>query len=285
MRNWMFAIVCVFLLAGCQQKKEENKEQNQMNNLRDSLAQIINQKDSELNDIMGTFNDIQEGFRQINEAQGRVNLNSADAEKMSKDDILENLNFIQRTMQLNKERIARLKEQLKNSSFNAEKLNATIEELQKEMKDKQQQVDDLTAQLKEKDIKIEAQGVQITNLNRNVTELTSQNEQKAQTMASQDRELNTAWYVFGTKKELKEQGIIKSGDILKSSTFNKDYFTKIDVRVVKSIKLYSKSAKLMTSHPAGSYSLTPDGQKQYTLYITNPSTFWSISKYLVILVK
>lgn len=41
----------------------------------------------------------------------------------------------------------------------------------------------------------------------------------------------------------------------------------------------------MTSHPAGSYSLEKDAQGQYILRITNPQTFWSVSKYLVIVVK
>ena len=69
------------------------------------------------------------------------------------------------------------------------------------------------------------------------------------------------------------------------SNFNKSYFTKIDIRVDKEIKLYSKSAKLLTTHPAGSYTLTQDANKQYVLQITNPEIFWSTSKYLVILVK
>ena len=138
---------------------------------------------------------------------------------------------------------------------------------------------------KARDIKIAEQETKINSLDKEVNELTTSNEEKAETVAKQEKELNTAWYVFGTKKELKEQRIIESGDVLKNKDFNQDYFTKIDIRVVKSIKLYSKSAKLLTSHPADSYKLEIDGQKQYTLYITNPQQFWSVSRYLVILVK
>ena len=87
-----------------------------------------------------------------------------------------------------------------------------------------------------------------------------------------------------TKKELKEQNILDKGEVLQSN-FNKDYFTKIDIRIDKEIKLYSKSAQIMTSHPAGSYTLQPDANKQYVLRINNPEAFWSTSKYLVVLVK
>lgn len=91
--------------------------------------------------------------------------------------------------------------------------------------------------------------------------------------------------MFGTKRELREQRILQRGDVLKSNDFNKDYFTRIDLRVTRTIRLYSKSAKLMTSHPASSYSLDKDAQGQYTLRITNPQAFWSVSKYLVITVN
>ena len=41
----------------------------------------------------------------------------------------------------------------------------------------------------------------------------------------------------------------------------------------------------MTSHPAGSYTLQRDANKQFVLRISDPDTFWSTSKYLVVLVK
>lgn len=283
MKKILLPLICICMLTAC--SEESKRQETRAEAVRDSLMQVINQKDAELNDIMGTFNDIQEGFREINLAQGRVNLNGPGSEKMAKENIMENISFIQRTMQLNRERIVRLQQQLKTSTINADKLQTAINELKRQMEEKEQQIQALESKLKEKDVKIEEQDRQISDLNTNVASLTAANEQKTQTVNRQDRQLHEAWYVFGTKKELKEQGIVKSSQVLKNSDFNKDYFTKIDTRVVKSIKLYSKSASLLTSHPAGSYSLETDVQKQYTLYIHNPEKFWSVSKYLVIQVK
>ena len=274
------AIVLIFTGCGGNKVQEDSRDV-----VYDSLQQIISQKNAELNDIMGTFNDIQEGFREINMAQGRVNLNGIASEKMSKEDIMENISFIQRTMQLNRERIARLQQQLKSSSLNADKLSATIEGLTLQLNEKQKQIDQLEAQLKDKDLVIEKQGKEITRLNDNVGQLTASDAAKAEALQKQDKEMHTAWYVFGTKKELKSQGILKSSDVLKSSDFNKNYFTRIDIRVVKSIKLYSKNVELLTSHPSDSYSLERDAQKQYILHINNPDAFWSVSRYLVMLVK
>ena len=115
--------------------------------------------------------------------------------------------------------------------------------------------------------------------------LTEENRSKAEKVQQQEKELNSAWFVFGTKSELKEQKILSKGDVLKSSDFNKDYFTKIDIRYDKDLKFYSKSAELLSTHPAGSYQLVKDKLGQYELHITDPQKFWSVSKYLVVQVK
>ena len=234
---------------------------------------------------MNTLSDIQDGFRLIDETQGKLAVANANPESMSPQDVRQHIESINNTLRLNKERIAHLEQQLKSSSIASAKLRGTIEEMNRQLTEKTQQIAQLEEQLRTKDNKIAEQTEQITTLSQDKEELTKENEQKAQTVAKQDKELNTAWYVFGTKRELKEQHILENGDVMKTNNFNKDYFTKIDIRVVTSVKLYSKSAQLLTSHPAGSYTLDRDAQKQYTLHITDPQKFWSVSRYLVIQVK
>ena len=68
-------------------------------------------------------------------------------------------------------------------------------------------------------------------------------------------------------------------------SFNRSYLTEVDIRKLHSIPLGSKSAKILTNHPASSYTLEKDADKKYTLQITDPASFWSISRYLVIQVK
>ncbi len=284
MKRIVISLLALTVLMACNNKKEEKNLASQ--NTIDSLTDVVNQKNNELNDIMSTFNDIQEGFREINEAEGRVNIARNNGETNAKADIMENISFIKRTMQLNKERIAKLREQLKESSFNTSKLQATIESLNKELESKTARIEELQAELDSKNAHIAHQDKQISELNTNVNSLTADNAAKARAVEQQDKQLNTAWYVFGTKKELREQHILEgTNKVLKGNNFNKDYFTKIDIRVDKVIKLYSKSAKLLTNHPAGSYSLDKDARGMYKLRITNPTTFWSVSKYLVVVVK
>ncbi|MBR5193935.1 MAG: hypothetical protein IKW37_05990, partial [Bacteroidaceae bacterium] len=79
--------------------------------------------------------------------------------------------------------------------------------------------------------------------------------------------------------------LLQKTKVLENDDFNKDYFTQVDIRTDKSIKLYSKSAELLTTHPDGTYELVKDNEGLLTLSILNPNKFWSVSRYLVILVK
>lgn len=253
---------------------------------RDSLQRIIDEKDAELDDIMGTFNEVQEGIRRISEAEGRVTVADATRENASSRELIrENLEFIEQAMKQNRDMVAQLKEKLRNSRIKADKLQKTIANLQNQIEQQAQRIQELEASLAEKDEELIRKGQEISELNDNVTSLEADNESKSKSLAAQEKELNEAWFVFGTKSELKEQKILTSGDVLRDGNFNRDYFTQIDIRYDKEIKLYSKSAKLLTTHPSGSYNLTKDAQGQYELRITNPQKFWSVSKYLVVQVR
>lgn len=250
----------------------------------DSLQKIIAQKDNEINDIMETFNQIEAGFKEINEAENRVSLMKDGEGANRRQQLVENVQFISATMKENRTLIEKLRRQLRESSVKSDNLKKTIENLVAELEEKDNQLQQLRAELDAKNIHIAELDQTISGLNENVTNLQTESSQKSATIQAQDKQLNTAWFVFGTKKELKEQRII-DGDRVLESNFNKSYFTKIDIRVEKEIKLYSKYAKILTMHPSDSYTLEKDANKQYVLRITNPQIFWSTSKYLVILVK
>ena len=278
----LFACLALMLLGACTGKKSSpdlaNMEQN------DSLQRIIAQRDSEINDMMSTLNEIQEGLSAINQAENRLSI-AREGEGANKTaQIKENIKFIANTMARNRELMKRLQQQLRESRFNGDELRKTISNLTQQLDDKAQELQRLKAELDAKDIHIAELDEKIDNLNDNVENLQTDAQQKAQTISNQDKQLNTAWFVFGTKKELKEQHIMENGKVLQSN-FNKNYFAKIDIRIDKEIKFYSKSARILTMHPSGSYTLTPDVNKQYVLRITNPQLFWSTSKYLVVLVK
>ena len=268
MKKVLFFAVCLLTLASCNNGKSSSDMSE--GSPSDSLQRVIEQKDNEINDMMGILNEVEEGFRLINEAENRVSVAKNGEGASRQQQIRENIQFIQQRMAENRELIAKLRNQVKNGSIKSEQLQKTIE--------------NLTAQLEAKDIHIEELQNTTNTLTKNVNTLQEDNAQKANTINTQDKQLNTAWYVFGTKKELKEQNILVKGKVLQGN-FNKNYFTKVDIRSLKALKLYSKSAKLLTMHPSSSYRLERDAQDQYVLNITNPQLFWSTSKYLVVQVR
>lgn len=282
MKNILIMAMCLMALASC--KQEKVAPALPQNSQVDSLSRIIEQKDNEINDMMELFNEVEEGFRLISEAENRVNLvkNGEGADKAQR--IRENIQFIQQRLSQNRELIAKLRQQLRESSIKGDQLKRTLDNLVKQLEEKDGQLRDLRAQLDAKDIHIAELDQTISDLHQDVDNLKGESQQKSNTINTQDKQLHTAWFVFGTKKELKEQGILDGGKVLQGN-FNKNYFTKIDIRVEKEIKLYSKSAKLLTMHPSSSYTLARDSKNQYVLRINNPQIFWSTSKYLVIQVK
>lgn len=276
------ALMMLFIVS-CKEKKEAPVDLQSIAQ-NDSLQRIIAQRDTEINDMMVTMNEIQDGFREINEAENRLSIAKNGEGANRAQQIKENIKFISTRMKENRALIAKLQKQLKESNFQGTEMGKTIESMMRQLNEKDQQLQQLRADLDAKDIHITELDETINNLNTDVSDLKAESAQKSQTISGQDAQLNTAWYVFGNKKELKEQRILVDGKVLQAN-FNKNYFTKIDIRVDKVIKLYSKLAKLLTMHPSSSYTLARDANSQYVLSISNPQLFWSTSKYLVVLVK
>ncbi len=298
----LFAVCAAMALTGC---NSGSKKINPAEIQNDSLRSIIEARDNEINDMMGTLNDIQQGFSEINAAENRVTV-AKDGEGADKTAVIkENIQFIAQRMKENRELIKKLQDQLRETGFKGDQLRKTIERLQSQLVQKDGELKKLRAELQAKNIHIAELDETINGLSGDVASLNTsvrnlsadkenlttekerlqtENTQKAQTITTQDKQLNTAWYVFGTKKELKAQNILKNGKVLREG-FNRNYFTKIDIRVDKEIKLYSTSAKILTAHPSNSYSLSKDTNGQYVLRISDPDLFWSTSKYLVVQVK
>lgn len=292
MKKLAVLIVCTAVMASCDSFSGGSKDQLKAEN--DSLLMELTQRNAELDEMMGTFNDISEGFRQINAAESRVDLQRgavAEGSLNAKQQIASDIEFIRKQMEENNQQIAKLQSMLKSSKTNSSQLKKAVESLTQELNAKTQRIEELQAELASKNIRIQELDAAVTDLNAVKSELTAENEAKAKTVAEQDKALNTAWFVFGTKKELKDQkilsgsGLFKKGSVLKDGDVNKDYFTQVDIRTTKEIKLYSKDADILTTHPTDSYALEKDDKGQLTLKVTNPKEFWSVSKYLVIQVK
>ena len=195
MKKLVLFAMCALALASCNDGvKQANLAAEAQ---RDSLNSIIAQKESEITDMMTTLSDIEEGFREITEAQSRVTLAKQGEGTNSAQRIRENMQFIQQAMKQNKELINKLKQQVREGSIKNDQLKKIIDNLTEQMEEKDRQLQSLREELDKKDIHIAELDERVADLNSNVENLTEETNQKSQTIDQQDKQLNTGWFVFG----------------------------------------------------------------------------------------
>jgi chromosome segregation ATPase len=280
-KYFLLLLIPVFFACG----REAEKKALELQSKTDSLMSQTMQKDEAINEFIRSINDIQGTLDTIKQKENIINLTTdrgGELKLSAKDQIKNDIQTIYGLMQKNKETISALSKKLKNSSLKVDELNKMVERLNKDLADKASQIEDLRNKLSKLNTSFEMANLKIDTLSRTVKDQGSQINNQSQTIASQDEALNTAYYVIGTNKELKKNGVIKSGEIL--SDFNKELFTKIDIRKVTEISILSKKAKIISSHPTSAYKFTGDKKVIQALQILDYKAFWSNSKYLVIVV-
>lgn len=235
-------------------------------------------KDSTINNMFGSFNRISENLRAIREKQGLLSKGGDGVESGADMEtrIMGDLAAIDSLLNANKQMLARMRKDAKAQGGKIAELQKTIDELERT--------------ISERDAEISTLKEQLASTNASLASMIQMYQDKDQLASMQRTELNTAFYCVGTKKELTENGVLTKeggfigiGSVKKLNTegMNKDYFKQIDVTQVMEIPVNAKKAKVVTSHPAGSFKMEGQVDK---LVISDAAKFWSVSKYLVIMV-
>lgn len=286
MKKIGFLVLALFLISSTLFVSSCGDAEKEANPLADSLKEVttglngkLNEKELALQEFISTFNEIQENLNTIKAKEKIVTQTSTTGDVKSKEDqIKEDIQAIYDLMGKNKSRINSLSKKLKDSNLKLEGMALMIENLQNSLNMKDEEITDLKS-------RIESLNIELSTLNTDYKDIQGENEVKTAA-------LKTAFYAFGTSKELKEKNIItKEGGFIgigKSNKlkddFNKEYFTKVDIDQTTTINIGAKKAKIITTHPSGSYKLIGE-KKVERIEITNAEEFWSVSKYLVIIIE
>ncbi|MEK6480791.1 hypothetical protein WJR50_24830 [Catalinimonas sp. 4WD22] len=274
------------------ENKEMQEKITQLSNENQQLEQRYASKDSSLTSFIESFAEIESNLSDIREREMNIQLNRE--KNLSTEDlkqrIREDVEEINRLLIENREKIGSLSAQLKYSGSQNAKLKASLEELQ----------DNLTAKIEEKEAEIgtlseelASMKIKVDELNTNLASLKDANAEKEQTIQSKVEQLNTAYYVSGTFKQLrdvevlsKEGGFLGLGrtEVLKDN-FNKQQFNQIDIRQTLSFPIEGEDIELVTTHPSDSYRLEKNDEAKLNLVVSDPDKFWESSKYLVMVVK
>lgn len=296
MKNYCFILIAsALVLFNCTGKVKQLENQNQL------LTQENQSQDSLLNDFMDSFNQFDENLDRIKERENIISMESDNIENQDgKDRINNDLELIANLLQQNREIIDDLNKKLKNSDIKNKQFRNMIARLTKQLEEKDASIVTLTQQLADMNIQVDGLSTRVDELSLRAENLSSDNETKntriseqeariaaqGEEISGQTERLNTAYFIAGTAKELKEKNII-----VKSKKINNDFdpaaFTRIDITETHEIPFDSKKARILTYHPSNSYALndTDEDKKIDQLEIKNPETFWKKSKYLVVVLN
>ena len=277
----MTVCVCAALLASCGQQSAEYKKLKAEN---DSLRIENTKSTEELNEMLSTLNDIEADIQSIRDAENYITIQRQSGGELSqtrREKIKQNMQLISETLKKNRAQISELEEKLKKSGIQSDALRKTVQRLSSELNEKTKMIVALQEDLAKKDVRIQELDEMVSSLNEDVENLSTTAAAQSEKINEQDKALHTAYYCFGTTKELKDQKILSGGGLFSKSKvlqdgFNKDYFISIDIREVKEIPLFAKKAKLRSNHPEGSYEFIEDEDGNLALIIKDENTTSSL---------
>jgi uncharacterized coiled-coil protein SlyX len=274
------------LIAYSLYSKEHRKLLSLMEAQKTTLTDKVTARDSEIIEWITTFDEIEKNIAMIKEKGKIISVNSSNNEipKDKKLQVLEDIKYINTLLDQNRNKIASLTAQLTKSGGAMKVLQKKIDDLELSMKQNESEISELKTSLVNKNFEVDQLNIQMTVLQDTMAKMDNK-------ITNQTFELNKAFYVCGTFKELKAKGLLtKEGGFIglgktKSLTgnFSDNAFEQIDLTVTNSIPVNAKSAKLISEHPTGSYELLRDNDKKVvSIEIKDPALFWKISKYAVV---
>ncbi|PKP41920.1 MAG: hypothetical protein CVT93_06300 [Bacteroidetes bacterium HGW-Bacteroidetes-10] len=260
----------------------------------DSLGSAHSVKSAEFEEVFATLNEVENGLKSIREAENILVLQSqkggAEIPENSREQLKSDVAAIGEAIQSYKQQINKLKN---DGRIQSSQFKKRLAALTAELEAKSELIEDLGRQLEEKDRQLVVKSQQIetldktvTNLRDEVTTLAQATASQQETIANQEAQINSGYYIIGTKSELITANVMSKGGLFKSAKISyqaeQSAFIKIDIREVKEIQINADRAKVLSVHPTGTYTLEPGANGMQVLKISQPATFWEQTKYLVI---
>lgn len=276
------------VLSACNNEAEREKEQKQFSYKLDSISLIANAKDSTINDLLLSFNEIKQNLDSVAMRQNiistEVSAQKGDLVGDAKNQINVQISAINDFLKQNRKKIADLNRKLKKNSINIDQFQKMITNLNEEIAQKNSELQTLNDRLT-------SVNAQVAQLQTSVEKLNDMNTIQSQTIADQTAAMHTAYYIVGESKDMEKKKIIdRKGGVLGmgktaklNSDLDKNNFTRIDYTQVLIIPINSKKAKVITTHPSDSYLLDKENGEFTNLRIIQPDKFWSETKYLAVL--
>mgnify|MGYP002619647673 CR=1 FL=1 len=279
-------ILAVLLMASCNQKQLE-QEIATLQQENEELRQQAIEKDNSLGEFFESMAQIRDNLNEIKVRQNLIAAETRDRDGVGQDvrqQIDSDLNMISELMEDNRRRIARLNRQVRESNVKIEEFEVLIASLNSEIEDRNVEISVLRDNLSQLNIHNEA-------LASTIEQLETENVYRQNVIDEKVHQLNTAYFVYGTRRQLQEQEIIdRQGGILglgRTTVVNpgasREYFTRVDITQLDKVQIPASKLKLVSVHPADSYMVELDEEENVAeIVIENPEKFWSNTRYLIV---
>lgn len=284
MKNLLVITGIAILISSC--GPDYKAEVERMMRERDSLMAQYDAKDSVINGYMQDISEIQTSIETLTQQEEMLKGEGANNPEVSQDAktrIMGDIEAIRQLIDQNKKKLVELQGRVRRSNVKVAELEKMIESLNTQLAMRDSSINALNEN-------VLALNTTITNMQGTIDTMRNDNANKAREISEKTTRLHTAYYTVGNYKTLRDKKVIsKQGGFLglgKQKTvvpdFNREAFTQIDLTSTKTIELNTKAAKLVSTHPTGTYTLKKDNEKITAIEITDPEKFWQASKYLVV---
>ena len=292
--KFLFLIVSVLLFAVASCDVERSEKYQALLAERDSLYTEAVAAKGGFDDALNTINEIENALESVRAQENIIMMESQEGNTTK---AVSEINAIQQTLQENRNKINELEKLLAEQGATSKALKQTVSRLKKQLEEKDVYINNLKDELQQSREQIADLNEQVSSLNENINELNSnldvmsvQNAAQQATIENQDAMLNTVWLCIGTQQVLVEKGVLSKGGLFQAKEiskqgFDKSQFMQGNKRDLDIIPLNTKKAKIMTSHPEGSYEITETEDGNKVLEIRDKEAFWSMSNYLVVSIK
>lgn len=256
----------------------------------DSLRLVSKQQQELLDDLTSTVVELSANLDSIKYAEGLIASGvDENGNPLSKKTLLAKLDGLKVMVGEKKSQLVYLEEKVNTNNGEIGKLKSVIEFLNSELAQKDKIIDELRAELSSKNADISRLTSKLSAKEEEVTTLSSEVQKKEEQIKNQSASINEVYYVIGTKSDLQKKGLLSGNGLFQKkkvnlSNFDSSQFVKADLRTLDKIEIpaAAKKVNVMTGNPSSSYSVEEVDKSHSVLHISDPTTFWSTIKYLII---
>ena len=291
MKKIILPFFLLLVLAACTNRPKVADLQAESAELAGQLAA----KDSLLNEVFASLNDISTNLTAIKDREGIITAAaSPEISTEKRAQISQDIAAIDELLQKNRLALERLQgttEQLRRANVRLGELESLIANYTKQIADKDADIDQLRGELESMQIRVAELNTAVDSLQIRSAQLHRERQELTDQVLAQDDRLHTVYYIVGSERTLRDQGILErggglfGGTSIVSGTADIEKFTRVDSRTLDRIVVGRRRATLVTPHPAGSYQPVMSGNVLQEILITDPDRFWETSKALVVSYK